>query len=142
MEAGQLRLNMEAVDMRALLQQVAQRWTPRALDQDIELVVRASDARMDGDVARLRVVFDNLLSNALKYTPRGGQIRVDAAPVERGAGHRSVRVAVVDTGPGVPEAYRSCVFRPDPGTDSDVTRPLIPERPDRRFRTTRPPVPG
>jgi len=71
-EAGQMRLNVEAVDLRALLEQVAQRWSPRAQDQDIELVVRPTDARIDGDVVRLRVVFDNLLSNALKYTPRGG----------------------------------------------------------------------
>jgi NtrC-family two-component system sensor histidine kinase KinB len=109
-EAGQMRLNVEAVNLRALLEQVTQRWTPRAQDQDIELVVRPTDARVDGDVVRLRVVFDNLLSNALKYTPRGGQIRIDATPAEREEGYRSVRVAIVDTGPGVPAAYRSRIF--------------------------------
>jgi two-component system, NtrC family, sensor histidine kinase KinB len=109
-EAGQMRLNVEAVDLRALLEQVAQRWAPRALEQEIELVVRPAEARVAGDVVRLRVVFDNLLSNALKYTPRGGQIRIDTTPVEPEVGHRSVRIAVVDTGSGVPAAYRSRIF--------------------------------
>jgi two-component system, NtrC family, sensor histidine kinase KinB len=123
-EAGQLRLNVEAVDVRALLEQVAQRWTPRALDQDIDLVVGRPEGRVDGDVVRLRVVFDNLLSNALKYTPRGGQIRIEVASVEHEVGRRSVRVGVVDSGAGVPPAYRSRIFEKffrvehhDPGGD-------------------------
>jgi NtrC-family two-component system sensor histidine kinase KinB len=109
-EAGQMRLNLDRVDLRSLLEQVARRWSPRALEQDVELIVKPSDAQIDGDPVRLRVVFDNLLSNALKYTPRGGQIRMETTPVEIQGFGRSVRVAVVDTGPGVPWPYRSHIF--------------------------------
>jgi NtrC-family two-component system sensor histidine kinase KinB len=72
--------------------------------------LRPTDARIDGDVVRLGVVFDNLLSNALTYTPREGQIRIEATQVERDMSRRSVRVAVEDTGRGVPAAYRSRIF--------------------------------
>jgi NtrC-family two-component system sensor histidine kinase KinB len=107
-EAGQLRLNVDTVDVRALLEQLAQRWTARAKDQDVELAVRSSDARMNADAVRLRVVLDNLLSNALKYTPRGGRVHVETALVQSDV--PSVRITVTDSGPGVPAEYRSRIF--------------------------------
>jgi signal transduction histidine kinase len=57
------------------------------------------------DAARLRQVLDNLLSNALKFTPRGGRVRV-GAQLDGGV----VRVRVDDTGSGVPEAERAVIF--------------------------------
>ncbi|MFE7114910.1 sensor histidine kinase [Streptomyces sp. NPDC057654] len=59
-----------------------------------------------GDEHRLQQVMGNLLENALKFTPRGGNVAVTAAP--RG-GHWEIEVA--DTGIGVPEGFRDEIFQ-------------------------------
>jgi signal transduction histidine kinase len=60
---------------------------------------------IQGDPSRLSIVLGNLLSNALKYTPRGGQIAIDARTTDQ-----ELVVAVSDTGPGVPPEHRQRVF--------------------------------
>jgi signal transduction histidine kinase len=58
-----------------------------------------------GDRAQLRRVIDNLVENAVSYTPDGGRITVAAKQVEDG-----IEVSVTDTGPGVPEEHREIIF--------------------------------
>lgn len=65
-----------------------------------ELVIRS-------DAHRVRQVLDNLVGNAVKYTPAGGAIRVAA---ERSPDGAAVRIVVSDNGPGIPRAMRSRVF--------------------------------
>ena len=113
-EAGQLRLLEERVDLDALVRQTAQSLRPRFEDAEIRLrlIHGAPAATVRGDAARLRVVLANLLVNALKYTPRGGEVVVHlACPQDAaGAAGRFVQIAVTDTGPGVPPEYRERVF--------------------------------
>lgn len=77
-EAGQLRLQMDRVDLDALARQTLQSLRPRFEDAEVRLslVNDAPGAAVRGDAARLRIVFVNLLVNALKYTPRGGEVGV------------------------------------------------------------------
>ena len=63
------------------------------------------DLRAVFDRERLLQVLGNLLGNAVKFTPEGGHIRVEGQRVGQ-----QVRVSVVDTGPGIPEAVRSRLF--------------------------------
>ncbi len=83
---------------------------------DIQPVVRKSDHQLDtagldvehavmGDAQMLRQVLQNLVSNAVKYTPPGGRIHVEIS--NDGA---EVLCAVTDTGIGVPEAARDRLF--------------------------------
>ncbi|MGA3065952.1 MAG: ATP-binding protein [Tepidisphaeraceae bacterium] len=58
------------------------------------------------DNTRIGHVFSNLLGNALKYTPPGGQVRISAAPESGGF----VRFTVADTGPGIPNPFLSKIF--------------------------------
>jgi signal transduction histidine kinase len=58
------------------------------------------------DPARIRHVFSNLISNALKHTPPGGQVRITAA----GLGGDRVQIVVADTGSGIPSQYLDRVF--------------------------------
>src|SRR5207253_2972145 len=58
-----------------------------------------------GDRARLRQVLGNLIENAVKYSPEGGEVRVSAA-----AGNGAVRIAVRDLGPGIPRHQQSRIF--------------------------------
>ena len=68
--------------------------------------------RVSADPLRLRAVFDNILSNALKYTPSGGRITVDSHRVaSHDAGARdTLTIGIADTGPGIPAAFRSRIF--------------------------------
>ncbi|TAM01940.1 MAG: HAMP domain-containing protein [Paraburkholderia sp.] len=94
------------VDLRVLLEDcVASRATvaqQRGVDLGIE---HSTDATVHGDADALRVMLNNLLDNATKYTPEGG--RVDVA-LRLDGGHPLVRIA--DSGPGIPVAERARVF--------------------------------
>jgi signal transduction histidine kinase len=55
-------------------------------------------------------VLQNLVGNAVKFTPRGGRVRVTAGLEPRASSARMLRVAVSDTGPGVPAEVRGRLF--------------------------------
>ena len=69
--------------------------------------------RISADPLRLRAVFDNILSNALKYTPDGGSITVESrvgCARDTLDGRETVSISITDTGPGIPAAFRSRIF--------------------------------
>jgi signal transduction histidine kinase len=72
----------------------------------IQAATATGDVRVLGDKDRLMQVLTNLISNAVKHSPEGGLI--DVATV-RNEGYWRVRVT--DTGPGIPESFRSEVFK-------------------------------
>jgi NtrC-family two-component system sensor histidine kinase KinB len=128
-ESDQLRLNLAPVDLVGLLRQVRSKLQPRFDDARVMLQISAEiePAIARGDSARLGTVFTNILVNALKYSPPQGIVTVLIA-AESGAAHAvdsstivsaqnagapprvMLRVAVTDTGPGVPVEYREKVF--------------------------------
>jgi two-component system, OmpR family, sensor histidine kinase BaeS len=99
-EAGQLSLQMEAVDMTELLADVETSFSGQADAKEIELQVsivgEAAELRVSGDVNRLDQVLSNLVANALRHTPAGGRVLLQA---ERDDG--DVRIIVSDTGEGI-----------------------------------------
>jgi NtrC-family two-component system sensor histidine kinase KinB len=112
-EAGQLRLMRERVDVQAVVEQAAAAIRPRFEDAGVALrVVRGTaGAAVRGDAARLRIVFANLLGNALKYTPRGEVVvRLELLPAATEGGRPLLEVSVTDTGPGIPAEFRERVF--------------------------------
>lgn len=98
-DAGKLRLQIAAVDLRMLAQQAADSFRPAAAAKRIALEVVVSEAVEDlhGDPHRLEMILTNLLGNALKFTPENGRIRIDVGVHE---GH--AELAVSDTGNGIP----------------------------------------
>jgi signal transduction histidine kinase len=83
-------------------------FVPRAVDHGLRLVVEsASDLpKVDADPSRLLQVLSNLLGNAMKFTPMGGQVVLSVRAVDGTAGDAgscpgAVRFAVSDTGPGI-----------------------------------------
>jgi NtrC-family two-component system sensor histidine kinase KinB len=113
-EAGQLQLARQRVDLDGLVEQVSCTLRPRYQDAEVALrVVRdAPAAIVQGDPARLRIVLVNLLTNALKYTPRGGEVRVRLASGQNAGtrGKPKLQITVTDTGPGIPPELRERVF--------------------------------
>jgi signal transduction histidine kinase len=106
-EAGVLTLERNPRDVREIVHAAVLAVLPRAESNRITLteidLQTPVSASVDGK--RIRRVLDNLLANALRYTPEGGSIRVGVT-MELG----EARVAVEDTGPGVPAALRKRVF--------------------------------
>jgi two-component system sensor histidine kinase GlrK len=73
----------------------------------LQVTTDVEDLALDADQAKLRLVLENLVSNAIKFTPEGGTIRI--------AAHRDatdVVLEVEDSGPGVPDAERNRIFEP------------------------------
>jgi signal transduction histidine kinase len=97
-EAGSLVLEREAVQAGALVWEALQAAAANAEHRGIALKAKVpeDEARVNADRHRLRQVFDNLIGNALKFTPAGGAITVRAE-----TGDDEVCFSVVDTGPGI-----------------------------------------
>ncbi|MBL8112064.1 MAG: HAMP domain-containing protein, partial [Acidobacteria bacterium] len=74
---------------------------------------------VDGDRDRLTQVLENLVTNALKFTPEGGEIEVAARPIDSG---RRIEITVSDTGIGIPEEERARIFDKFYQSDATATR--------------------
>ncbi len=99
MESGRITLRKQPVDMKALVNQVVERFAGVAGEKGTLLGVHLPDdlPPVCGDGDRLAQVLYNLIDNALRVTPAGGRVEVAA---RQAAG--KVEVAVKDTGPGIP----------------------------------------
>jgi len=97
-ESGALRLHREATDLSGLVREVAAAHQAQADAGGVTLTVRVDGQlpSIDLDPARTRQVVGNLLANAVRYTPAGGEVTLRAT----GDGKR-VTVEVADTGPGI-----------------------------------------
>ena len=108
---GGRRLAVEAaaIDLRAVVDEVCQAVAVRirASMQKVVCEVPADMPPVRADRDRLLQVLGNLIDNALKFTPEGGQVTVRARVSDLEA-----RTEVADTGPGIPEAHRSHLFEP------------------------------
>jgi len=109
-ETGDIRLATTRIDLCALARAAVddQSFTSVTKEQTVELHAE-SECRAVGDAARVRHIVDNLLSNANKYTPRGGRIRVRVAYRMRET-RRWSTLTVEDSGPGIPPDWRERVF--------------------------------
>ena len=103
LQAGELRLEPEDLDLAGVVEETVAAQRPRAAAKGIELSCEIDSVLpVHGDRGRLHQLFDNLVSNALKFTPTGGSVHVSVA-LRNG----SVHVEVSDTGIGIdPEDQR------------------------------------
>jgi len=98
-DAGRLRLELTTVDVGSVLRTVHEAMRPLASANQITLSLQApADLKVEGDPVQLEQVFTNLIGNACKFTPAGGQVRVELAADEEDG----VLVQVSDTGMGIP----------------------------------------
>jgi two-component system, OmpR family, sensor histidine kinase TctE len=102
--AANIAAKNQTVDLSAIAGEVVAKFFDRALLANIDLGLEARPAGIHADPSLLDDLLSNLVDNALKYTPAGGSVTVNA-------GQQSGRpyLAVEDNGPGIPEAERQRV---------------------------------
>lgn len=118
-ESGTMDMEWETVDLAALIARLVQMSRERAVRQGIRLRadVCPSLTGVRGDERRLKQLLYNFISNALKFTPGGGEIVVAA----RSDGENVV-VSVSDTGVGIPASEQEKVFESFYQVDSTLTK--------------------
>jgi signal transduction histidine kinase len=106
-DAGEMALDLEDVNVARLLEAAAVRWSDEAEAAQVRLVAECPDdlGLMRGDARRLSQVLDHLIVNALGQTPKGGRITLGA---RRTLGE--VQVQVTDTGRGIPFHVQANIF--------------------------------
>jgi two-component system sensor histidine kinase TctE len=95
----------KTVDLVQLTRDVAERWMPQAISRGIDLGFELSPARVMGDSLWLEELANNLIDNALLYTPSGGIVTVRC-----GCNDGQTNWEVEDSGPGIPAKERERVF--------------------------------
>jgi signal transduction histidine kinase len=106
-ESGALRLELERIDLHDIVTDVAahaREWASK-VGLTLNVDVSPDAGKFLADARRLRQIMFNLLSNAFKFTPRGGQILLAARIVGE-----DVQIAVSDNGPGIPSEVKANVF--------------------------------
>lgn len=109
LEPDARQLAMAELDLAAYLRQELAELIPLALERDQELSFdhdEAADFRLRGDAPSLGILLQNLVGNAVQYTPPGGRIAVTLQ-----AEAQRVCLRVADSGPGVPAEQREQLFR-------------------------------
>ena len=106
-DQGKLSVERSREPVAPLLEEVEEVMEPRARERGLALDVRPAEGVPDvwGDRGRLVQVLENLVGNAVKFTPGGGTVRVRAEEVDG-----MVRFEVADTGPGIAEEEREHLF--------------------------------
>ena len=117
--AGKLRLDVQHVELGPVVDAAVAAVTPAAMAKSVRLqkVIDPRAAVVFGDPSRLQQVIWNLLSNALKFTPKGGRVQVAVARV-----NSHVELTVTDTGKGITADFLPHVFDRFRQQDGSTTR--------------------
>ena len=110
-EAGKMEVFVEPVDVAALLQQVANRWTSahRIEGRRISLQIEPASGVIEADAEKLEQILDALIDNALCHAPNG-DVDIAARIPKAGTGNDVVEISVADKGPGIAEALVPALF--------------------------------
>jgi PAS domain S-box-containing protein len=116
---GKIRLELQQISFASVVEAAVDSAMPSADTKDIRLkaIYGASRDIVSADAARLQQVVWNLLTNAIKFTPKGGQVHV---LIQRVNSH--VELSISDTGIGIPESYLPHVFDRFSQRDGSTTR--------------------
>jgi signal transduction histidine kinase/DNA-binding response OmpR family regulator len=123
-EAGKVEVERVPLDLRALVEDVADLLATHAAQKDIELVTSIPPElalTVKGDPSRLRQVLVNLVGNAIKFTEHG-EVVIEARVLRASPAELSVRLSVRDTGIGIPAERQAAVFESFTQADGSTTR--------------------
>ncbi|MCD6521836.1 sensor histidine kinase [Candidatus Calescamantes bacterium] len=109
LESGEWETQFQEFSLRNFLEEVKQEFSPLAKNKNIQLSLElpARLPRLLSDPYALRLALDNLIENAIKFTPPKGEVIIKAGRTDS-----KVRIEVEDTGPGIPPEEREKIFEP------------------------------
>lgn len=126
LEAGRLSPRAKPVNLGGVLEELADGWTGRAGGHQLVVDLDTSLPSVLGDERLLRRSLEEVLDNAIKFSPRGGVIRLEARTVvlsdDRRPGRRAVEVTIADEGIGIPEDQIGSIFSDFRQLDGSETR--------------------
>jgi len=119
LNAGQMNFDLADVNLAELVRQGVEVNEPYGDKFDVSFTIQSEDESIlvRVDDARWQQVFSNLLSNAAKFSPKGGEVLIVVENMDGIA-----RVSVQDKGPGIPEEFRSKIFTKFSQADNPLTR--------------------
>ena len=117
--SGKLRLDRTAVDLQEVIRAALNVVQPAADAKGVQIVLDAdaSIGAIEGDKARFQQIVWNLVSNAIKFTPKGGSVNVRLRRSDD-----FIELTVADTGEGIPQEFIGSVFEPFRQADESTTR--------------------
>ena len=109
LEAGELQLNNQPIDLMTFLENITETMAHKFVEKGVSLTFTpdVEERLVLGDTDRLAQIMINLLSNALRYTPSGGEVEVFA---EADSQSEMVKISVSDTGVGISKAHLPNIF--------------------------------
>ncbi|NMG38201.1 PAS domain-containing protein [Chelativorans sp. ZYF759] len=122
-DAGQMVLDPAPFNLAEAVEDVATLMTTRAKEKDLEMIVRFQPGLCEhhvGDAGRIRQIVTNLMGNAVKFTD-AGHVLLEVTGTETSDG-TELRIAVTDTGIGIPENKLAAVFDKFSQVDASSTR--------------------
>ncbi len=115
---GKLQIEFSTVNLATVIEAALESVHPALAEKEIRLeTVVESDFRVLGDATRLQQIFWNLFTNAIKFTPKGGQVTITAERKDS-----EIRVRVTDTGIGITEKFLPYIFDRFRQADGSTTR--------------------
>lgn len=112
-ENGRLQMARQSFSVRTLLDTLASIYSAQARNRGIDYSVGSGEIAQPyliGDELRVKQVIVNLISNAMKFTPRGGRVTVYAEQTMAADARASLRITVTDTGIGMTEEFQKRLF--------------------------------
>lgn len=123
-ESGKVELRKEPFDFRAFLEGIGNIYYSQAKVKGIDyetVLACETEEKLVGDSLRLNQILSNLLSNAMKFTPSGGAVRLRVSEVSRSEEQIVLRFEVSDTGCGIAEENYDKIFESFEQESADVT---------------------
>ncbi len=117
-EAGRMELELTTLSLPSIIEDIMRFVGPRAAEGKVDIILDLpKTCKVTADRRALKQVFINLMSNAVKFTPEGGQVKVSVAKTKEGA-----RVTIVDTGIGIPTNDIEKLGRPFEQVENQFTK--------------------
>lgn len=107
LKAGKMQLNLQSNSLQSIVAEAAELLVESAQHKSVQLILPDGELKVDCDYNKLLQTVVNLLSNAIKFSEPGSKVEVE---IKRAGDN--VCLAVRDTGPGVPEEFRTKIFEP------------------------------